>query len=216
MSSAPEVRVTYENLCQRAKGYSAELVRPARRSTPDAADCDDQEPTRWFRMMQGMEADGESSTSRDYGGTGLGLAIARHFCRMLGGDVTVESTPVQGSKFTMTLPVLCPAARPEVAASTARTTRAGALGKVLVIDDEKPAHELLERELASAGYDILHAAGGREGLKLAKQDRPDVITLDIIMPDIDGWSVLKALKDDPELCEIFGGPSGSSLTKGSH
>jgi signal transduction histidine kinase/DNA-binding response OmpR family regulator len=144
----------------------------------------------------------KSSTSRDYGGTGLGLAITRHFCRMLGGDVTVESTPTQGSKFTMTLPVLCPAARPEVAASMARTTRAGALGKVLVIDDEKPAHELLERELASAGYDILHAACGREGLKLAKQVRPDVITLDIIMPDLDGWSVLKALKDDPELCDI--------------
>jgi CheY-like chemotaxis protein len=60
----------------------------------------------------------------------------------------------------------------------------------------------LQRELAGAGYEVLHAAGGREGLKLAKQTRPDVITLDIIMPDLDGWSVLKELKADPELCEI--------------
>ena len=72
----------------------------------------------------------------------------------------------------------------------------------MIVDDEKATHELLERELSNAGYDILHAAGGREGLKLAKQARPDVITLDIIMPDLDGWSVLKALKADPELCDI--------------
>ena len=143
-----------------------------------------------------------SSTSRDYGGTGLGLAITRHFCRMLGGDVTVESTPGEGSTFTLLLPAVCPAATPEVATSSAPARPADALGTVLIIDDEEPAHELLERELAGAGYYILHAAGGREGLKLAKQARPDVITLDIIMPDLDGWSVLKALKADPDLCDI--------------
>jgi signal transduction histidine kinase/CheY-like chemotaxis protein len=143
-----------------------------------------------------------SSTSRDYGGTGLGLAITRHFCRMLGGDVTVESTPGEGSTFTLLLPAVCPAATPEVATSSAPARPADALGTVLIIDDEEPAHELLERELAGAGYYSLHAAGGREGLKLAKQARPDVITLDIIMPDLDGWSVLKALKADPDLCDI--------------
>jgi signal transduction histidine kinase/DNA-binding response OmpR family regulator len=143
-----------------------------------------------------------SSTARDYGGTGLGLAITRHFCRLLGGDVTVQSTPAQGSTFTMTLPAVCPATMPGVATSAVRPRRAGALGTILIIDDEKPAHELLERELAGAGYDLVHATGGREGLKLAKQARPDVITLDIIMPDLDGWSVLKALKADPELCNI--------------
>jgi signal transduction histidine kinase/DNA-binding response OmpR family regulator len=143
-----------------------------------------------------------SSTSRDYGGTGLGLAITRHFCRMLGGDVAVGSTPGKGSSFTLTLPAVCPAATPQVTASSVPARPADALGTVLIIDDEEPAHELLERELASAGFYILHAAGGREGLKLAKQARPDVITLDIIMPDLDGWSVLKALKADPELCDI--------------
>jgi signal transduction histidine kinase/DNA-binding response OmpR family regulator/PAS domain-containing protein len=143
-----------------------------------------------------------SSTARDYGGTGLGLAITRHFCRLLGGDVAAESTPGKGSTFTLILPAVCPAATPEVTTSSAPARRADALGTVLIIDDEKPAHEFLERELAQAGYDILHAGGGREGLKLAKQARPDVITLDIIMPDLDGWSVLKALKADPALCDI--------------
>jgi signal transduction histidine kinase len=127
-----------------------------------------------------------SSTSRDYGGTGLGLAITRHFCRMLGGDVAVKSTPGKGSSFTLTLPAVCPAATPQVTTSSVPARAADALGTVLIIDDEEPAHELLERELASAGFYILHAAGGREGLKLAKQARPDVITLDIIMPDLDG------------------------------
>jgi signal transduction histidine kinase/CheY-like chemotaxis protein len=143
-----------------------------------------------------------SSTSRDYGGTGLGLAITRHFCRMLGGDVAVQSTPGKGSIFTLTLPAVCPAATPQVTTSSVPARPADAQGTVLIIDDEEPAHELLERELAGAGYHILHAAGGREGLKLAKEARPDVITLDIIMPDLDGWSVLKALKADPELCDI--------------
>jgi CheY-like chemotaxis protein len=158
-------------------------------------------PEQLGRMFQAF-SQARSSTSREYGGTGLGLAITRHFCRLLGGDVTVESASAQGSTFTMTLPAVCPAARPEIAASSVRPRRVGTLATVLIIDDEQPAHELLERELAGAGYDILHAAGGREGLNLAKQARPDVITLDIIMPDLDGWSVLKALKADPELCDI--------------
>jgi CheY-like chemotaxis protein len=72
----------------------------------------------------------------------------------------------------------------------------------LIIDDDNATHDLLERDLADQGYGVLHARGGREGLKVAKATRPDLITLDIIMPDLDGWSVLKALKDDPELREI--------------
>ena len=75
-------------------------------------------------------------------------------------------------------------------------------GTVLIIDDDQATRDLLERDFFGQGYEVLHAAGGREGLRIAKAARPDVITLDIIMPDLDGWSVLKALKDDPELCEI--------------
>ncbi|HSA79832.1 MAG TPA: response regulator [Geminicoccaceae bacterium] len=148
-------------------------------------------------------AQAEVSTSRDYGGTGLGLAITRHFCKMLGGDVSVESTPGQGSTFTISLPATGPEVKVEAVDSSARWTSAEAAGgTVLIIDDEKATHDLLGQALAKQGYRILHAAGGREGLRVAKASRPDVITLDIIMPDLDGWSVLKALKDDPELREI--------------
>ena len=153
------------------------------------------------RLFQAF-AQAEASTSRDYGGTGLGLAITRHFCRMLGGDVAVESTPGKGSTFTITLPATGPDAEAEVVAPAAGPARSAAMGTVLIIDDDRAIHDLLERELAAKGYHVLHAAGGREGLKIAKQARPDVITLDIIMPDLDGWSVLKTLKDDRELRDI--------------
>jgi signal transduction histidine kinase/CheY-like chemotaxis protein len=147
-------------------------------------------------------AQAEASTSRDYGGTGLGLAITRQFCKMLGGDVAVESAPGAGSTFT----IMVPAARPEAQAAAAESPSPAAAapgrGTVLIIDDDPATHEVLERDFSGWGYQVLHAMGGREGLKAAKAARPDLITLDIIMPDLDGWSVLKALKDDPELREI--------------
>jgi signal transduction histidine kinase/CheY-like chemotaxis protein len=147
-------------------------------------------------------AQAEASTSRDYGGTGLGLAITREFCKMLGGDVAVESTPGAGSTFTIVLPASGPEAEAEVAKSASPAAPATGRGTVLIIDDDKATHDLLERDFLDQGYEVLHAMGGREGLKVAKATRPNVITLDIIMPDLDGWSVLKALKDDPELREI--------------
>ena len=157
-------------------------------------------PEQLGRLFEAF-AQADVSTSRDYGGTGLGLAITRHFCHMLGGDVTVESTPGQGSAFTITLPATCPNGRGAKVESGSRSGRTDATGTVLIIDDEKGAHDLLARELSNEGYELLHAMGGREGLKVAKEARPDLITLDIIMPDLDGWSVLKALKDDPDLRE---------------
>ena len=153
------------------------------------------------RLFQAF-AQAEVSTSREYGGTGLGLAITRQFCRMLGGDVAVESTPGKGSTFAIVVPAIAPDVQAEGAESAAHPAPTPGRGTVLIVDDERATHDLLQRELAAAGYHILHAAGGREGLKLAKQARPDVITLDIIMPDLDGWSVLKALKADPDLSEI--------------
>jgi CheY-like chemotaxis protein len=141
----------------------------------------------------------DASTTRHYGGTGLGLAITKHFCRMLGGDVQVESEYGQGSTFTILLPAVW--GDDAIERDTVDLAR-GRSGTILVVDDERSTHELLERELGVHGYRVIHAMGGTEGLRLARQVRPDAITLDVIMPDMDGWSVLRAVKQDPDLCDI--------------
>jgi signal transduction histidine kinase/CheY-like chemotaxis protein len=149
------------------------------------------------RLFQAF-SQADASTTRHYGGTGLGLAITRHFCRMLGGDVTVASEPGKGSTFTITLL----ASLREREKAPQKLHAGGQAGTVLVIDDERATHELLERELGARGYHVLHASGGREGLRLVQETRPDAITLDIIMPELDGWTVLRELKADSELRDI--------------
>jgi len=143
----------------------------------------------------------DSSTARQYGGTGLGLAITRKLARMMGGDVTVTSEPGKGSVFTVRLPPSTDAqARSSTGASDGR--RSPTADRVLVIDDDATARELIADHLKAEGFSVVTAAGGVEGLKLAKDLRPTVITLDVMMPDLDGWSVLAALRQDPELAEI--------------
>jgi signal transduction histidine kinase/CheY-like chemotaxis protein len=142
----------------------------------------------------------DSSTAQRYGGTGLGLAIARKLARMMGGDVTVTSEPGKGSVFTARLP------------SSVDTLARGSTGPdgngspgadcVLVIDDDATARELIADNLKAEGFSVVTAGGGVEGLKLAKELRPTAITLDVMMPDLDGWSVLAALRQDPELADI--------------
>jgi len=149
----------------------------------------------------------DASTSRHYGGTGLGLAITRRFCRMMGGDVTVESEPGRGSTFTVRLPAQLaePKARAEEApaASPAPSQRAAsASGTLLVIDDDPEARNLMRRFLGKEGFHIEEAADGETGIRLARELRPDVITLDVLMPGMDGWAVLAALKGDPALAAI--------------
>jgi adenylate cyclase len=142
----------------------------------------------------------ESSTARQYGGTGLGLAITRKLARMMGGDVTVASEPGKGSVFTVRLPGSTDA---QTRSSTGSDSRHSPTADcVLVIDDDATARELIADHLKAEGFSVVTAAGGVEGLKLAKDLRPTAITLDVIMPDLDGWSVLAALRQDPELAEI--------------
>jgi signal transduction histidine kinase/CheY-like chemotaxis protein/HAMP domain-containing protein len=142
----------------------------------------------------------DSSTARQYGGTGLGLAITRKLARMMGGDVTVASEPGKGSVFTVRLPG---SAEAQARSSTGSDGRhSPAADRVLVIDDDATARELIADHLKAEGFSVATAAGGVEGLKLAKDLRPTAITLDVMMPDLDGWSVLAALRKDPELAEI--------------
>jgi PAS domain S-box-containing protein len=156
-------------------------------------------PEKVDRIFEAF-AQGDSSTSKLYGGTGLGLAITRHFCRMMGGDITVTSEPGKGSRFEMTLPVRVPPAE-ELAQPCFRLPDSG-VRPVLVVDDDSSARELICRSLEREGIPTAVAQNGRVALKLAHELKPAAITLDVVMPDMDGWSTLSALKADPELRHI--------------
>ena len=154
----------------------------------------------------------DDSTTRDYGGTGLGLAITRRFCQMLGGELSVSSQPGAGSTFTVLLPAVLPGTgapqeAPPQSSTADEPAPDGALparhgNTVLVIDDDSEAREIIRRLLEKDGFDIVTANSGEEGLRLAHQLQPAAITLDVMMPDMDGWSVLRALKVDPVLHTI--------------
>jgi signal transduction histidine kinase/DNA-binding response OmpR family regulator len=156
----------------------------------------------------------DASTTRKYGGTGLGLPITRHFCRMMGGEIEVKSESGKGSTFTVRLPA---SVRPspsktkanaenngntEDADDDAVVAQSGNRPRVLVIDDDPQVHDLMRRVLEREGIEAAFALSGEEGLQLAKKHRPDLITLDVIMPEVDGWQVLAKIKADPDLSDI--------------
>ncbi len=147
-------------------------------------------------------AQAEAATTSKYGGTGLGLAISKMFCEMMAGEITVTSTPGVGTTFTVRLPrevrdQVEPAVGPGPVLQPGETT-----GTVLVIDDDPDARQLLARMLRKEGFQVLTAEGGEQGIGLARAEHPDVITLDVLMPGLDGWGVLAALKSDPILATI--------------
>jgi CheY-like chemotaxis protein len=184
-------------------------------------------PEQMERLFQDfMQAD--SSTTRKYGGTGLGLAISQRFCRMMGGSITVKSVPGKGSTFQAWLPRVSnasggtepsaasddtsvPEMQPELAPSAPSAEMPGARAEwqgsvdgpmVMVIDDDLTVRELLAKFLIREGFNVAVAASGGDGLKRARELMPAAIILDVKLPDLDGWTILGAFKEDPDLADI--------------
>ncbi|MCB0194557.1 MAG: response regulator, partial [Anaerolineae bacterium] len=152
----------------------------------------------------------DTSTTRKYGGTGLGLAISRRFCQMMGGMIFVESETGKGSTFTIQLPayVDSPDTQLVVPPDSSRSVESsrvivpGDPNVVLVIDDDPSVRDLMQRFLSKEGFGVVTASAGDIGIQLARELKPTAITLDVMMPGLDGWAVLTRLKSDPELADI--------------
>jgi CheY-like chemotaxis protein/anti-sigma regulatory factor (Ser/Thr protein kinase) len=147
----------------------------------------------------------DSSTTRQYGGTGLGLSISKHLARLLGGDLTVASQEGVGSTFTLTIPVGTPAAAEQPVEHLTQSEvglPAGQEPLILVIDDDPNDHDLMCETLCDAGYRLVSAFSGSQGIQLAREMAPAAILLDILMPQKDGWQTLHELKGDETTHDI--------------
>jgi len=157
-------------------------------------------PEQQRRLFQSF-SQADPSTSRKYGGTGLGLVISRRFAQMMGGDIQLRSEFGRGSVFTVRLPRVPGPARPAPGHAVAPADPPLA-PLVLVADDDKATRELISRGLQKEGFRVLAASSGEEALRLAREKRPDAISLDVLMPGMDGWTVLRALKGNPLTASI--------------
>jgi len=154
------------------------------------------------------QADG--STSRKYGGTGLGLAIARKYALLLGGNITVSSTPGAGSEFVLSLPVLPEQYTPQdlqeettpvtnTRISVKKTDSAKTGGSILIVEDSEPAVIQIRDILEEKGFTITVACNGNEALAMIDQQIPDAIILDLMMPEVDGFQFLKLLREKDQV-----------------
>lgn len=144
----------------------------------------------------------QNRATREAGGTGLGLTISRSLAEMHGGTLTASSAPGEGSTFSFTLPIVPLPADDARAATPAPDAMPAAGSCILVVEDEPDIARLLQRYLERGGYRVLVAPTGEEALRLATAERPQLITLDLLLPDVDGFTVLDWLKQEPLTAEI--------------
>jgi CheY-like chemotaxis protein len=169
------------------------------RVTDTGIGIDSEHLTKLFLPFSQMDP----SPTRRVGGTGLGLAITRHFCEAMGGDIAVESTPGVGSTFTIRLPGrVTTSDRAVPTVNTQSKVGPDRTPTVLVIDDDPAFRDLVTRFFGKEGFRVVTASDGDEGLIQARQVHPDLITLDVMMPGLDGWAILAALKAEPALGDI--------------
>lgn len=159
------------------------------------------------KMFQAF-SQADKSTTRKFGGTGLGLYLTQNFCQMLGGTITVASKLGQGTTFSMMIPANFSLDRTSYksASNIPHYLKTNVVkleaNTVLIIDDDPDIHKMIEEKLKSENYTLLHALSGDKGYKIAKESKPDIIVLDIMLPDTDGWTLLSAFKADLELKDI--------------
>ncbi|MFN7980287.1 MAG: ATP-binding protein [Vicinamibacterales bacterium] len=227
---AMRVRQILLNLLGNAAKFTTQgrVTLRARREVRDGGDwlaCDVVDtgigitPEQLARLFQEF-TQADQSTTRKYGGTGLGLAITRKLCLLLGGTIEVESTADVGTTFTVRLPLVwkgqaetTPAVAPSRATETssepgqrpaaaAAGTGAKSRPLVLVVDDDEVVFDLIDRQCLKMGFDAQWASTGSEALELAERLQPALITLDIMLPGLSGWDVLRALGRSDTLWEV--------------
>jgi signal transduction histidine kinase/CheY-like chemotaxis protein len=201
------------NACKFA--HSGKITIAAKRWAGERGDCVEisvtdtgigMHPDQIERLFEPF-VQADSSTTRKFGGTGLGLAISRQFCRLLGGDISVNSALGEGSTFSIILPIEYSTRHPETPSLSAKdTASAGLIGDsagrtVIVIDDDPAALELMARYLRKERYTPICCSNVREGLELARRIQPAAVTMDIKMDGIDGWTALKMMQADAQLSE---------------
>ena len=152
----------------------------------------------------------DASTTRKYGGTGLGLTIVQNLAKLMGGDVSVKSELGKGTTFKVTIQNIEVEKTSDVDAEdleslnrqTALVSKKDGKSTILVIDDDPTIRDLMTRHLEKNNFSVLQALDGAQGIKMAREYKPDAITLDILMPEMDGWSVLRTLKADKQVSDI--------------
>ncbi len=208
-SDQTKVRQILLNLLSNAAKFTKQgrITLTAKRATSDDGDCLEfmvsdtgigMTPAQVTGLFEAF-SQADASITRNYGGTGLGLAITKHFCRMLGGDVTVASEYGKGTTFTVTIPAAAPR-------MTAGPLQSGpewhTAGTVLLLEDECTTRSALDQALTQEGYRVVMAMDAHDALRLAREKRPDAVILDVVSSDLDGWAILRMLKTDVESCDI--------------